>query len=748
MRRPSTPATPAPACPPASRSATTRTTTATAQSTTSPTSTPRAARSSRPQATCRTGCAVWPPARSPPAAPATPTSTARRATAASAECVGAVGTVGGQPEICNGRDDDCNGMFDEGLSNLGSCGGPNVGACHTGTLACQGGGTICLNDQGPNFEACDNIDNDCDGSTDEDYNKLTDPRNCMTCGHVCSAMNAVSGCAGGACTIASCAAGYHNLNGTVSDGCEYGPCQIDGAEVCDGVDNNCDGMIDNGLTAPAGICQTAGACTGATATCMGAAGWKCNYGPTVSTDASGNIIAETKCDTIDNDCDTKIDENQPNKGLACADAGIGVCKGTGTFICDPANLDGPATCNITTPGGTMSAEKCDGLDNDCNGVVDNGANTGNLIGQEWVTLPSPSTVQIMKYEASRPDATALLQGTTSAFSCSKQNVVPWTNVTYQQAVAACTSIGARLCTETEWENMCTQPETYAVSVLPGAFDHLIIQAEDAQTVTPGTSGGTARSWVADSQAGFTGGGAMIATPDTGAQVTAANALTQSPRMDFTVDFGATAQTYYVWVRIYAASSASDELWVSINTTAPGTIGTTALSQNSDGNWRWMRSDAFAAVSGTKVVSLYMREDGLRVDSLSISRDGVNPPGGSTSSAAVNTVFAYQSNRRIPQDQVCNDNPFDADLPPATPGDQDDVLPTGSLPMCFANGAGTNDAFDMSGNVKEWTKARAAGQNPIRGGASNTEVGGLACDLDFTLGDDGFFFPNVGFRCCR
>ena len=69
-------------------------------------------------------------------------------------------------------------------------------------------------------------------------------------------------------------------------------------------------------------------------------------------------------------------------------------------------------------------------------------------------------------------------------------------------------------------------------------------------------------------------------------------------------------------------------------------------------------------------------------------------------------------------------------------------------MCFANGPGTADAYDMSGNLKEWTAARAAGQNPIRGGASNNEVGGLTCGLNFTLADDAFFFPNVGFRCCR
>ena len=51
-------------------------------------------------------------------------------------------------------------------------------------------------------------------------------------------------------------------------------------------------------------------------------------------------------------------------------------------------------------------------------------------------------------------------------------------------------------------------------------------------------------------------------------------------------------------------------------------------------------------------------------------------------------------------------------------------------------------------MKEWTTARATGQNPLRGGASNNEVPGSTCQINFTLANDAFFFPNVGFRCCR
>ncbi|MCX5741328.1 MAG: MopE-related protein [Proteobacteria bacterium] len=672
------------------------------------------------------------------------------------ECIGAVGTVGGQPELCNGRDDDCDGNFDEGLTNLGSCGGPNVGACHTGTLVCQGGGTVCQNDQGPTFEACDNADNDCDGGVDEDYNKLTDPQNCMTCGNVCMAPHATSGCAGGACTIASCAAGYHNLNGTVADGCEYGPCQADGAEVCDGVDNDCDGIVDNGLTAPAGLCKTVGACTGATAQCMGAAGWKCNYGATVSTDVSGNIIAETKCDTIDNDCDTKVDENQPNKGLACADAGVGVCKGTGTFTCDAANLDGPAVCTVTVPGMASSAEQCDGLDNDCDGLVDDGANTGNLPGQDWVAMGNGH--EIMKFEASRPDASALAPGVSTATTCSRTGAIPWTNVTYPQATAACAAIGARLCTEGEWHETCSvvPHQSYPITVPTGTFT-VTVEAEDYSAIAAkadtAPNPDVVHAWVPNYTPGFFNVSAMEASPNTGANVdTAARAITDSARLDYALTV-TTAGSYRMCVRTYSPApnaTRNDHFWVGVSPTAPGVAtNLKALITPTDDAWVWTGpSAAIAVAAGPNVMSVYMQDDGLRIDQVYLTTAATCPANTTPPVGSAGNKWAYQSTPNTFQPGVCNSDELDADLPPATPGDQDDILPSGSLAACFANGALALDVYDLSGNAKEWTAARQPGQNPIRGGSSNNTADGISCPLNFTLADDDFFFPNVGFRCCR
>jgi hypothetical protein len=69
-------------------------------------------------------------------------------------------------------------------------------------------------------------------------------------------------------------------------------------------------------------------------------------------------------------------------------------------------------------------------------------------------------------------------------------------------------------------------------------------------------------------------------------------------------------------------------------------------------------------------------------------------------------------------------------------------------LCFGDIDGTNEMFDMSGKVKEWSAAILPGVIALRGGASNCTTIGTRCALNFTVADNALLFPNIGFRCCK
>ena len=893
------------------------------------------------------------------------------------QCVGAVGPG---TETCNNRDDDCDGNFDESLV-LGACvagvDGPtqgNTGDCNLGMRQCLGGVTTCVGAVFPVFEQCDPAmganpphDSDCDGQDHNGYDTTTDPQNCGGCGNVCNLPNAFEGCSGGTCTVIACAPNFFNNDNDPSNGCEFN-CghPFLGNEVCNGMDDDCDGLVDGAdpdLVAPVGLCDADGACATQTVlSCDGGSGWRCHYNnPNVQTADPDHtqILPETRCDSdivagsqADNDCDGRVDESQANLTQACDNGQFGDCRNTGTFVCDTANRTGPATCNITSTGPGMSPETCDGRDNNCNNQVDEGATTGNLAGQNWVTIPG-TTTQIMKYEASRPGATNTASGTLQTHVCSKPTVLPWTNVTYPQAVAACSSIGARLCSEAEWQDMCMPSATFPVTgpATAGVTDFSFIEAEAVTAANNITVGG--RAWARTQPTAFNGVTAMQ-VPEAGfSQLVAANAAAQSARMDYPLTL-ATNTPYNVWLRLRSTSgntifrtntapsatlaptanaatqvgdlvivftwsingngipthtlqagfteitnrsiddgntdgrlsvayrvatvagaqtyqaytssgqtavlsgiivlrsgtfdtsgivsaTTSDtnggnrpnppsitpvspslvlavggwhftssananigpttgftEQWeapnpsngelsvasafaartidpdefsdnVTVNNSVAMTIaipvnrgasafvglatGAGPAAANGsfvgapvDDQWHWVPGPTITSGgSAAHTLSIYLREDGLFIDTIAIARQG-------TTSPTFSDAWAYQNNPRTAQPQVCNGDEYDTDQN-AGNGDQDDMLPSSTLASCFANhadisAAGDTDAFDMSGNAKEWTLARVPQQNPIRGGSANNDVNGLTCKLNFTLADDDFFFPNVGFRCCR
>ena len=96
-------------------------------------------------------------------------------------------------------------------------------------------------------------------------------------------------------------------------------------------------------------------------------GQGCALGPDCRDDNPAiNPGATEVCDGVDNNCNSLIDEGFPGVGQACT-AGQGACRAMGTNICGP---NGQVVCDATPGQPTM--EVCDGVDNDCNGIVDDG----------------------------------------------------------------------------------------------------------------------------------------------------------------------------------------------------------------------------------------------------------------------------------------------------------------------------------------------------------------------------------------
>jgi hypothetical protein len=283
------------------------------------------------------------------------------------------------PEVCNGKDDDCNGAVDDNPTDVGAPCGANcpggllancVGACAPGSTACSQGLKVCSGSIAPAAEVCDGVDNDCDGTVD---NHLTDP----WAGLACCPTGTVSDCentgAGTRCKVgtAVCASGGGpTCSGAVAKS----------AETCNGLDDDCDGVVDD-------VPQLGAPCTGPGIKTQGAclARWSCaaTPGPGPGGLTCIQVVGPTAelCDGVDNDCNGAVDDNPTDVGAPCASA----CPGGLVANCVGQCQAGVVTCLTGTKqcvgSRGPSPEVCDGLDNDCNGQVD------DAITEPWSGQP-------------------------------------------------------------------------------------------------------------------------------------------------------------------------------------------------------------------------------------------------------------------------------------------------------------------------------------------------------------------------
>jgi hypothetical protein len=241
-------------------------------------------------------------------------------------------------EICNGVDDDCNGVVDDGAG------------------AVCADGTVCVNGQ-------------CNGNPMQ-----CGPNNPCPMGQICTP-NGV--CSPGGCVPKpeTCNGIDDNCNGVVDDATAGTTLCPNGGQCLMG---QCGGVIQCGPNNPCPmgqVCSAMGVCS-----------------------PGGCVPKPETCNGVDDDCDGAIDEATPG-AILCPNGGqcvMGQCSGV-PQMCGP-NTPCPAgqICNpngVCSPGGCMPVpETCNGKDDDCDGIVDD-ASAGTTLCPNGFCFGGACTMQ-------------------------------------------------------------------------------------------------------------------------------------------------------------------------------------------------------------------------------------------------------------------------------------------------------------------------------------------------------------------
>jgi len=266
----------------------------------------------------------------------------------------------GAAEVCDGLDNDCNGVVDD------LCDKDGDGWCKD---APAGGlkGPVCLfpeadcNDQDPTVspgapELCDGKDNDCSGATDEGCDLDGDGY----CGVAPSAYGPSSVCKHPEVDCDDLDAGVHP----------------GAAELCNGHDDDCTAMADEGCDddddgwcegpVPEEVqgCITAGgkvstSCPGVQASCPN------GFGDCDDSNAKVKPLAGEACNGKDDDCDGKVDESVDKDGDGFCAAGTEIT--TGCMACPLAPVDCQDFLATVSPEAEDEPDML-GLDSNCDGM--------------------------------------------------------------------------------------------------------------------------------------------------------------------------------------------------------------------------------------------------------------------------------------------------------------------------------------------------------------------------------------------
>ncbi len=294
----------------------------------------------------------------------------------------------GAVELCNTRDDDCDGAVDEDATEPGTwyvdADGDGYGDDATAVQSCEppaegmvlrGGDcddASAARSPG-NDEVCDEVDNDCDGSVDEDPSD----------GRTYYADTDGDGFGDPSAAVVACAQ-PDGMTWDASD-CDDTRAAVNplAVEICNDLDDNCDGTLDtDAVDATTWYADADGDGYGdpdsAVTTCDAPLGHIAVAGDCEDADAAVSPAADEVCNFVDDDCDGSVDEDALDATTWYADYdsdghgatydSLRACEAPPGFL--PTGDD----CDDGAPNVYAGAtEVCDDLDNDCDGSVDDEA---------------------------------------------------------------------------------------------------------------------------------------------------------------------------------------------------------------------------------------------------------------------------------------------------------------------------------------------------------------------------------------
>jgi hypothetical protein len=285
-------------------------------------------------------------------------------------------------EICNAVDDNCNGLINEGLVFVNYYIDTDIDGYGAGTAQSSciplGNNYVTNNLDCNNFNAnirpnatelCNGLDDNCNSLIDDGLTFLTYYVDTDTDGF---------GAGSGTISCSNPGAGYVTNNTDCNN--NNSNIRPNAIEICNGIDDNCNTLIDDGITFLNYYIDTDGDTYGAGAATNACAspgvGYVTNNLDCNNTNAAIRPGAVEICNSIDDNCNNSIDEGLTFVNYYIDTDSDGFGAGTATNTCSNPGLGfvtNNTDCNNNDSNIRPNAiEICNAIDDNCNGLINEG----------------------------------------------------------------------------------------------------------------------------------------------------------------------------------------------------------------------------------------------------------------------------------------------------------------------------------------------------------------------------------------